>query len=245
MSLSIRSNAGALIPGLFTYFHASAGVEPYSYAMVPGGAMGTVDSVTGLYTAPSSVGSAPGDNIDTVEVTDDNGDTARATIVVGSSPLELVCDILQRELELDDGQVYLWDQKLLIPKDSKLYVAVGVVDPKPFGSTTIVNSDGDEEQSVNMCTMISVDILSRSTEAVDRKEEVIMALNSLYAQSQQEINSFSIGGISKSFTNLSQQDGAAIPYRFNITAQVTYFATKKKSAPYYDDFEDPEVTTEP
>lgn len=153
--------------------------------------------------------------------------------------LELFCSIIQHEMDLERGQVYLWDQKINIPVDSALYIAVGVLSCKPFGNTRRMVGTVDalsEELSVNMQATLSVDILSRSAQARDRKEEVILALNSTYSQQVQNGNGFYIAPISSGFVNLSEIDGAAIPYRFNISVNIQYQVTKTREIDYYEEF---------
>lgn len=243
MSLSLAANTLAVAPGISTSFKASGGTEPYVYSVVPGGAGGTINSSTGLYTAPAVASSDPKKAFDTVVVTDDNADTSSLNILVGL-PLSLFCDIIQKEMGLSQGQVYLWDQKINIPKDSNLYVAVGVVSCKPFGNSSTFDGNGDVVQSVNMIARLDVNILSRGVEARDRKEEVVLALGSVYAEQQQELNSFMVGRLPVGFVNLSQEDGAAIPYRFVISVNLQYAFTKKKAADYFDQYSTTEVTTE-
>lgn len=240
MALSLASNTQAIGPGRSTSFKGAGGVEPYVYSVVAGGAGGTVDPSTGEYLAPLATG------LDTIQVEDDVGAIATRTISI-LNPLGLVCDIIQKEMGLADGQVYFYNQKINIPIDSRIYIAVGFLMLKPFGNDNRhVSGVGlDSVQSINMQATLSVDILSRSTEALDRKEEVLLALNSDYAESQMELNSFYIARITSGFANLSQEDGAAIPYRFNLSVGLQYLVTKAKAVPYFDEFEKVEVTTEP
>lgn len=241
MSLILVANTQALAPNLFTYFSGSGGVSPYNYQVLPRGIGGTINSTTGLYTAPNLTGQ------DVIVVTDALGATASLPVMVGT-PLDLLCDIIQKEMNLDQGQVYLWDQKINIPTDSRLYVAVGVLSCKPF-SNNVRTKDSmsglDAGQYANFLSTVSIDILSRGPEARLRKEEVILALNSIYAQSQQEINSFYVAKLTTAFVNLSQIDGAAIPYQFNLSVNMQYCFTKTKAVPYYDQFLPASVTTEP
>lgn len=210
-------------------FSGLGGTAPYTYSVLPGGAGGTIDSSTGLYASPQNLG------IDTIQTLDAVGDKALSQILVGT-PLELVCDIIQNQMRLRQGQVYLWDQKISPPNDSRLYVILGVLTCKPFGNTNSHDADGNSIQSINMSTMLSIDIFSRGPAARDRKEEVLMALNSDYAESQQELNSFRVFPLSQSFVNLSEIEGAAIPYRFNVGVMVQYFVTKQNPINYYDAF---------
>lgn len=249
MSLTISCSITALAPGLETSFAASGGEEPYVFSVVPGGAGGSIGASTGIYTAPAAENPNPKLSSDVIRVTDANDDTADYPLLV-TGPLGLLCEILQKELALDPGRVYLWDQKINQPSDAGLYIAVSVLTARPFANT--VRYDASEDalgavQSLNMMATLSLDVISRSNAALMRKEEVLMALASPYSESQQEANSFSIGRLppGSQFVNLSMVDGAAIPYRFNISVNMQYFARKLKAVPYFDDFADPAVTTEP
>jgi hypothetical protein len=72
--LAISPSATVLQIGGAVTFAASGGVPPYTYVLVSGG--GSVDPVTGLYTAPVSAGAA------VVRVTDKTGKSKDATITV-------------------------------------------------------------------------------------------------------------------------------------------------------------------
>lgn len=238
MTLAVRQSISAVAPKIPASFGGVGGVAPYLYSVVADGAGGSINPETGMYTAPSYFTSDPSRNYDTILVTDASGATATAMILV-ATPLLLVCDIIQKELGLANGRVWLWDQKIMQPKDFGLYIAISVPLCKPFGN---VNRfvDGKEDQSVNMFATLDIDIISRGPEARDRKEEVILALKSSYAQSQQEANSFHLATISSSFLNLSQLDGSAIPYRYKISVNMQYaFVKPEKNVPYYEDFQEP------
>lgn len=244
--LSLLATASAIAPGLTASFAGSGGTEPYSYAVIPGGAGGTINSSTGLYQAASAMKTDPAKAYDTIRVTDADSNTKSLPILV-ADPLFLFCEIIQKELALMPGRVFLWDQKVMQPTDEKMFVAVSMLNCKPFANSVKLDSAGNAVQSVNMMATLSLNVISRSTEALLRKEEVLMALASQYSQSQQEANSFNVGKLPPAgqFVNLSNIDGAAIPYRFNISVNMQYFVRKTKAVPYFDDFEDVTVVTEP
>jgi len=219
------------------------GTAPYTYAVLAGGAGGTVNPSTGAYVAPPVVASQGAQLYDTVQVTDSLSAQAQARILVGSALL-LLCDIIQTGLGLQDGRVYLWDQKIMQPTDSDLYIAVSEMQPRVFGNNNrSVGSPGDmvSMQYATISSKVDIDIISRGPAARDRKGEVIMALNSNYAQQQQYANSFYVGKMppGAQFLNLSQIDGAAIPYRYKITIALQYTVTKTQSVPYFDTFVNP------
>lgn len=238
----LKQTFSAIAPGIKSSFQAYSGVTPYSYAVTSG--PGSVNASTGLYTAPSVI-SKTDPTVATVTATDANGDTASASIMVGS-PLILLCDIIMREMGLSSDQIFLWNQKWTLPNDFRPYVSIAMMTPKAFGSSSIFDPDLNVEvQSVNMSAAIDIRIMSRSLEAVERKEEIAMALKSMYAQRQMAANSFYVSPLPMPMANLSEVDGAAIPYQFTVPCAIQYFVKKVKSAQYFDKFEDVEVEIEP
>jgi len=243
MTLSLISNVSAIGPGLTTYFLALGGTSPYTYSVIPGGAGGSINSSTGQYSSPALASSSPNFAYDTIRVTDSLSATATLQILVGS-PLILFCNILQNQLGLDNQHIYLWDQKLNEPKDYGLYIAVSILHSKPFGNTNYWNGSTQQTiQSVNMLDMLQIDAISRGPAARDNRANILIALNSQYAEQQQEFNSFFIGKLpyGANFNNLSQIDGAAIPYRFQIQVTLQYFVKLIQNADYYDTFNQPTV----
>lgn len=253
--MTLLQNSTVCRYGYTCNFQATGGVEPYVYSVAASGAGGSINS-SGVYTAPdvpSANGTgAPIQKFDTIQVTDANADVVTAQILI-LTPLELVCEIIAQQLGLANGQVMIYNQKWNVPQDSKLYVTLEVLNPKPFGNSNkseIVNGVLCEVQSVNFSTMLQIDLWSRSTLALERKEEVIMALRSQYADRLMSAYSFWIAPITSTFVNLSSSDGAAIPYRFNLAVNVQYAVQKVKAVDYFDEvtaeaYTDPETENEP
>lgn len=249
MSLSIIGTKTALGPGLTASFLASGGTAPYVYSVIAGGAGGAIDASTGVYTAPATLPTVVGQQHDTVQVTDADSSVATVDIMVGDALL-LFCEIIQQEMGLAPGRVWIWDQKIIQPTDSDIYIAVSEMNSKPFSNVTkpaLIDGVLDWSQSIQYVSMqstLDIDAISRSQQARTRKEEIIMALNSIYSQQQQESNSFYIGRLpaNSRFQNLSMVDGAAIPYRYKISVNIQYTITKQKSVPYFDTFQGPDET---
>lgn len=245
MTLALSQSFTAVAVNITASFLAIGGTGPYTYAVIPGGAGGTIDPSSGLYTAPAVVSSNPATLYDTVQVTDDSLDTASASILVGN-PLMLFGEILQNQLSLANDHIYFWDQKIFQPTDSGLYIAISVPRSKPFSNVNrSVSSDSSlvSEQFVSVSDTVDVDLISRDSEARDRKAEVVMAFNSTYAQQQQEANSFYIGKLppNAQFVNLSQIDGAAIPYRYKISVVLQYAYSKSKLVEFFSTFAQPTI----
>lgn len=247
MSLTVTQTAKAIAANCPASFLAVGGTGPYTYAVISGGAGGTINATTGAYIGPSSVNPDPKKDFDIIRATDSLSVTGDAQIMVGT-PMLLFCEIIQSEMGLPNGRVYLWDQKINQPTDSELYIAVSVPSCKPFGNVNSTSSDGlNSEQFVAMLARMDIDIISKGPSARDRKEEVILALNSDYARRQGDANSFSIGRLppDSAFINLSQQDGAAIPYRYKISVNMQYAFKKTKPAEYFDIFTLDTILTNP
>lgn len=250
MSLTLTQNYTAITPSAtFAQFVAIGGSSPYTYSVLNGGAGGSINSSTGTYSPPPKITAYPATGLlDTVQVIDSTLTVATATILIGT-PLFLFCDIIQTSMGLSPGRVYLWDQKIFQPTDSDLYIAVSVPSCKPFGNVNSpVATDGSRvQQFVTMYARVDLDIISRGPAARDQKEMVVLALNSIYSQQQQEANGFYIGKIplSGGFLNLSQIDGAAIPYRYKISYAMQYQVSFGQSVPYYDSFSTPAIFTNP
>jgi hypothetical protein len=134
MSLILTSSISALSPGLTASFLGTGGTAPYIYSVVAGGAGGTIDPDSGLYSAPIVLPTNPKTSSDIIMVTDSLNATATLPILI-TNALGLVCEIIQKEMNLDQGRVYLWDQKIMQPTDEKVYIAVGVLSTKPFANT--------------------------------------------------------------------------------------------------------------
>lgn len=158
-------------------------------------------------------------------------------------PEQVIVDILQTQMELAVDQVWIRDQNTLIPGDNRLYVIVGMVDSQ-FISTTntpVVTYDGMSEilQTVSR-ENIQIDILSRSTDAVYRRWEVLTALLSQYSQQQQEDQQFRIFTMPRSFVNSSNAEGGSNINRFSIVIACHAWYTQEKvlQSPddYYNDF---------
>jgi len=237
MTLTLTQSATALSPNSPASFRAIDGLEPYVYSVISTYPGGVIDPDTGAYIAPSAYSSVPQYAYDMIQVTDANNDTASAQILVGNA-LMLFCDIIQSEMNLNPGRVYLWNQKLMQPVDAGLYVAVSQAWCKCIANVNELNGT-EQNQFVAMMSQMDVNVISRGPLARDRKEEVLMALKSIYSTQQQHANGFKIGTVPTGFIDLSRLDGAAIPYRFQISVALQYVVEKPKAADYYDTFSDP------
>lgn len=245
--ITISQNYTAVAVNIGASFLASGGAAPYIYTVQGGGAGGSINPNTGVYIAPAVAQSGPNRAYDVIRATANDGEFGTTSILVGS-PLLLFCDVIEHEMQLADGRVYIFDQKINQPSDYDLYIAISVPICRPFGNTNkMISTDSGlmQFQYVNMQAMLDIDIISRGPAALERKEEVILALNSIYAEQQMEANSFYIAKLppNSKFINLSDVDGAAIPFRFKISTMMQYAVSKSQPVSYFDTFSPVELTT--
>lgn len=159
--------------------------------------------------------------------------------------LKHVCNIIRTEMDLAEEQVHIYQQKWTRPNDHRLWITVGIVTSKNFGSSRRIDDFGNQQQVSHQSALLGIDICGIDTEALDRKDQVGMALQSFYAQQLQEMHGFSLGRLPAApLVNLSAIEGPAIPFRFNLTVQVQYAVDKARAVEYFDSFGTPKISTE-
>lgn len=244
--IDVKQNIPAIAPNIVTYFGQVGAVAPFAYSVAAGGAGGTIDSVTGKYTAPQLTNYNPKKFIDTIKVTDTNGDVGVTTIMVLPF-IGLLANIIQVEMGLQQEQVSLYQQKFNVPNDEKIHIAVGMLIQKPYGTKRYYEdktSTLNEIVSTYWKCVAWVEIYSSTNLAFLRKEEIAAAIYSTYSEQIQEANNFKIAKIPSQFTNISSAEGPGIPYRFNISVSMLYTTSKEKAVPYYDNFESPQINVD-
>ncbi|MDR1941237.1 MAG: hypothetical protein LBQ47_02815 [Endomicrobium sp.] len=149
--------------------------------------------------------------------------------------LTLICQIIKRELNLDDGQIWIYNIKRFIPEDKRVYVEVSDnASDKIISNQKHYEDDGNGGinviQALITQTSISVDVCSYGEDARTARDHIIMALNSEYSIETQEANGFHIAPHSVTVNALDEIDGAKILYRFNISFNIHRSAeTTKKT----------------
>lgn len=161
---------------------------------------------------------------------------------------EIIVDIIRNEMALPADQVIIRSQNFKMPNDKKLYVIVGMVDTQVVSArlpTIRVIEDDSlnpvviETQESQMNEYIQIDILSYTTEAIQKKAQIIHALNSIFSKQQQEANNFKIARNTRSFVNTSYAEGGSNLNRFSITFSCLTWQRREKELTgndYYDQF---------
>ena len=138
-------------------------------------------------------------------------------------------------MELDNGQVWLSKEKISLPKNQSFIITVGFLGLKSLGTSKRQFGD-TEELGTSVSGQISVDIFGRDFDVITRKEEIIQAMASTYSKEMQSKYGFLIAENPTTINDISELDGPAIPYRFQYTFGVQFFAKKTKTLDYYDNF---------
>ena len=179
--------------------------------------------------------------------------------LVTREPIKVIADIIQTELELDAlvdpkdasktiARVMVYNQRFKPPTTEGMYVVVSYVSGVAIGNNnyiTDVESAGTEIQELAMNEVIQIDVMSSNEEARQRKEEVIMALNSIYAAQVCDENRMQLARIPSAFNDLSGLEGSSQMNRYTMTVILKALYRKTKDASYYDKGFTPEVHHDP
>ena len=157
---------------------------------------------------------------------------------------ELIADIITQEMELDAERVVLYAENYDPPTDEEIYVIIITRSGKMLSNVNEYDSDTSEEvQSVTTFTDIDIEITSKNRDAYERKEEVVMAINSTYAQQKQEEYSMRFFR-GQSIMDLSFIEAGSALHRYRIPISVSSVKNKRKSIDYYDQFPEEELINE-
>ncbi|GBR73936.1 hypothetical protein NO1_1195 [Candidatus Termititenax aidoneus] len=160
------------------------------------------------------------------------------------SPMDALANILQQYMQLP-GRVVKYNQGWHAPKDWNLYITISASEPsKTIATKNEFDSDTLKENAYVVSQgRFAVEVISRNDEAITRREEVFMAINSALALRIAEANNLSIwrtGG----FVDLSALEGASMLCRYRTVVAINYMRQKSADAEYFDKFRKPEILVE-
>lgn len=242
----LKQTKTALGPGLTASFLASEGTAPYTYAVQGGGAGGTIDPDSGIYTAPAVVSNDPKKFFDTIVATDSDNPavTVSSTIEVGNAWM-LMLEIIKKILQLPNDMIWFQNQKQFEPTDAQkgMWVVLMFPNIKTFASglhpAGAGNGWNQTEKWANFSGPVDIHLISRDLSALNRKEELVMALTGPYSRFQQEANSFKIARIPHNIADISGIDGADIPWHFVVSVELQYGVRRVIPSNYYETFGKP------
>lgn len=157
------------------------------------------------------------------------------------NPINLTVELLRNYMRLARSQVVLYNQGWKIPPDQDLYISVGLLNERPYGSSCSYHHNEDhtallETVQLNVQEVYSINAYSFGPEALNRKDELVMAFHSTMAQQLQEKHGFKYANIPVAFTDTSYAEGAARLNRYTLTINALCARRKTTVVQYYDKF---------
>ena len=153
-------------------------------------------------------------------------------------PIKVAARAVQQELGLTIGQIMLGNENWEIPDGTGLYVSL------LYGTETVIGScnyngvdaggNFQEIQDVIMLHGVDIDIMSFDDSARLRKEEVVMALQSVYTQGLMETYQMRLATTPGSFMLVSDLEPAKQLNRFRLGITINALHRKTITAQYFD-----------
>lgn len=152
---------------------------------------------------------------------------------------QIICNIIQNYMGLCDKQIWIYNQRKKIPPSEGLFVVVGNVSVTPYGANNKyvpLNGGYGQEISQMMQEILSVNMFSYDTSAIERMPELIGSFSSVYCQQKQDQIGFKIGVVPGGIQDTSALEASAILFRQSITLKVLRAYSKITEAEYYDKY---------
>lgn len=154
--------------------------------------------------------------------------------------LKTVCDILKVGMNLQDDQIWIYNQKVDIPNDKRLYVVVSLRSETVIGNNIEEKDVTSGEEEViwsNVVSDIGIELFSYNVNALNRRYEVLSSMRSTYSIQKQEALNFNIGRRPIAFFDSSFLAPSARLYSFYFMYRLTHVeSSANRTVDYYDDF---------
>lgn len=148
---------------------------------------------------------------------------------------QIICDIIKDGMQLKDDQIWIYNQRWEIPEDKRLYVVVGLMSAVPYGNTfRFSSSDNTDQLYQYMKEMISVDLLSYTTEPQEKYAQILGSIMSTYSQQIQEAQAIKIYSSPMTINDVSHVEGPTRLNRISMTLQVLRKYDMLALTEYYD-----------
>lgn len=161
--------------------------------------------------------------------------------------LKTICKLIKDFMNLDDEHCYIYNDNWFIPEDKSLCVVVGVDNIRTISNNTYYKETKDnnlqEITEVKSLASININIFSYNKEALNRKEEILMALNNSEAKRKMTEKAFTIFRNPTSFKQVNELDGTKILNRFILEFQVLYNNYKINNVDYYNNYNNYDLIT--
>jgi hypothetical protein len=148
---------------------------------------------------------------------------------------QIICDIIKTGMSLKDNQIWIYNQRRAIPEDKSLYITVGIMSIKPYANINRFNqSTMKDDLNQYVQETLSINLMSYTTECLERYPEVMGSLISTYSQQVQEELALKIAEIPTSINDVSAIEGTTLLNRIVITLPVLRKYSMLIGANYYD-----------
>lgn len=162
-------------------------------------------------------------------------------------PGKVLRDILISEMDLTPGQVMFTNQKFEIPTVG-LYIVLSYLGPsRVISRMSELGDDGFgsvlEVQTMAVLYAMQLEIMAYNdpeggNQARARKEEIQMAVSSIYSQQQQELNAMQIARHAAPFSDTSFLEETEMMTRYTTILMASAVLRKQKlTNDYYSDFQ--------
>ena len=152
--------------------------------------------------------------------------------------LKTVCDILKVGMNLEKDQIWIYNQKVDIPNDKRLYVVVSLKKETVIGNN-IENKDSEGMEEVvwsNIVSDIGIELFSYNVNALNSRYKVLSSMRSTYSVQKQEELNCNIGRRPTAFFDSSFMSPTARLYSFYYEYKITHVENSAKDIEFYDDF---------
>jgi hypothetical protein len=141
---------------------------------------------------------------------------------IPQTSLDLIRLILINQIDIAPERVNIYDEKWVQPPNDDLFITLEFRNSRCLANrNTLITAGGTtvESQDVNMLENVTVGVFSKNRSAAQKKEEVLMAIGSSYAQQLMEKYAFKISRIG-TIEDLSALEGSAMLKRYDVNLTV-------------------------
>ena len=154
------------------------------------------------------------------------------------STLDILKDIIDKQLNMPEGRVWAYNPEIDIPKDGDLFIVLFLKEQKPISNTVKYRSTQEgmqEYQAVNIKEEITISLVSQNIQARERAQEVILALNSFYSRQKQAENKIHISILGDVY-DASFLEGTSMLNRWDVRIRAFKSYDKINSIDYFNKF---------
>lgn len=155
--------------------------------------------------------------------------------------LKAVCDIIQKGMNLSDDQIWIYNQKIDIPNDKRIYVVVSLKGENVIGNNIQEENEENKLNEIvwsNIITDVGIEMFSYNVNALNRRYEILSSMRSTYSVQKQEELNFNISRRPVAFFDSSFFAPSSRLYSYYFMYRVTHIEKFEKEIDFYNNFID-------